>query len=250
MKKNALILSLAIVTLLTACKDEETTSSITNDQAAEMVSMSLAENSMGATAIVQTSVQTGSSTTRSAAPQKVQSVSPDLTFAKDTTFTLTSKPGAIISYSFTATYGYNFTLNLQGQFTSASENYTYSGNYDAPRVSSTHTGNGTLALTNMNTSVVTVNGTFARTANHTFKGTEALTTNTVVNLNLADILVNKSTATIQSGSATLTITGSVPNKGDFSYTGTITFNGNSMATLVIQGQSYTVNIKTGEYTAI
>jgi len=68
-------------------------------------------------------------------------------------------------------------------------------------------------------------------------------------LTLRILWLNKSTSTIQSGIATLTISGSVPNKGDFSYTGSITFNGDNMATLVIKDKTYTVNLKTGDYTA-
>ncbi|MHB9141625.1 MAG: hypothetical protein ACYC25_07115 [Paludibacter sp.] len=251
MKKTAYILMIGTVAMiLSSCKtDEAATSAVTNDEAAEMVSMSLSENSMGATAIIETSVGTAGSTTASNVPQKVKSESTDYIFSNDTTYTASSKPGAIITYSLTATYGYQFTVNLKGQITSASENYTYSGSYDAPRLASTHNGSGTLALTNMNTSICTVNGTFIRIASTETKGASPKSSNSETHLNLTDIMVNKSTATIQSGSATLTITGSVPNKGDFSYTGSITFNGDNMATLVIKDTTYTVNLKTGDYTA-
>lgn len=251
MKKTSFILMIgAVALILSSCKTDETaTNAVTNDEVAEMVSMSLSENAMGATAMVQTSVGTAGSMSASNAPQKVKSENADYTFSNDTTFTVSSKSGARITYLLTATYGYEFTVNPQGQITSASESYSYSGNYNAPRISSTHTGSGTLKLTNMNTSICTVNGTFIRIASTETKGISPKSSNSETHFNFTNIMVNKSTSTIQSGIATLTISGSVPNKGDFSYTGSITFNGDNMATLVIKDKTYTVNLKTGDYTA-
>jgi len=248
MKKTILFLIVGTMTMMSACKDQESTSAIMTDEAAQMVSMSLAENSMGVTAIIQSSVSTGTSSNNNA-PQKVKSVNSDFIFSMDTTYTVSSKPGAIITFSLTATYGYELTLNLQGQLISASENYTYNGSYDAPRISSTHTGSGMLSLTNMNTTVCTVNGSFIRTSDDAFKGTRAKSLHSVTNLSLTNILVDKSTSTIQSGTATVTIAGTVTNKGDFSYTGSITFNGDNTAKLIIKNQAYTVNLKTGDYQA-
>ena len=136
MKKTILFLIVGTMTMMSACKDQESTSAIMTDEAAQMVSMSLAENSMGVTAIIQSSVSAGTSSNNNA-PQKVKSVNSDFIFSMDTTYTVSSKPGAIITYLLTATYGYELTLNLQGQLISASENYTYNGSYDAPRISST-----------------------------------------------------------------------------------------------------------------
>jgi len=51
---------------------------------------------------------------------------------------------------------------------------------------------------------------------------------------------------IISGTATITITGTGPKGNSFSYTGTITFNGDNTATLKITGgSSYTINLLTG-----
>jgi len=53
---------------------------------------------MGATAMVQTSVGTAGSMSASNAPQKVKSENADYTFSNDTTFTVSSKSGARITY--------------------------------------------------------------------------------------------------------------------------------------------------------
>ena len=248
MKRTVLFLLIGTMVMVSACKDQVATNAISTDDAAQMVSMSLATNSMGATSIIQTSVSTGNSSS-SIAPQRVKSINSDFIITVDTTFSVSSKPGAIIAYSFTANYGYELTINTQLQLTNATENYTYTGSYDAPLLSSTHTGSGVLSFTNMTASIWTVNGTFKRTSDDVFKGIQAKTAHSETNLNLTNILVNKSTSTIQSGTATLTISGTLPNKGDFSYTGNITFNGANTATLVIKDKTYTVNLITGEHKA-
>ena len=97
MKKTILFLIVGTMTMMSACKDQESTSAIMTDEAAQMVSMSLAENSMGVTAIIQSSVSTGTSSNNNA-PQKVKSVNSDFIFSMDTTYTVSSKPGAIITF--------------------------------------------------------------------------------------------------------------------------------------------------------
>jgi len=248
MKKTILFLLVGTMVMVSSCKDQVATNAISTDDAAQMISMSLATNSMGATSIIQTSVSTGNSSS-SIAPQKVKSVNSDFVISVDTTFSVSSKPGAIISYSFSANYGYELTFNTQLQLTNASENYTYTGSYDAPLIASTHTGSGVFSFTNMTSGIWTVNGTFKRISDDVFKGIQAKTSHSETNLNLTNILVDRSSSTIQSGTATVTITGTLPNKGDFSYTGTITFNGANTATLVINGTSFTVNLITGEHKA-
>jgi len=45
-----------------------------------------------------------------------------------------------------------------------------------------------------------------------------------------------------------TITGNVPKKGDFSFTGSMVFNGDGTANLTVNGTVYIVNLETGEKT--
>jgi len=62
-------------------------------------------------------------------------------------------------------------------------------------------------------------------------------------------LVDKSIRRIQSGTATLTMSGSVPRKGDYSFSGTVIFEGNDLASLTIEGKKYTINLRNGAYEA-
>ena len=86
-----------------------------------------------------------------------------------------------------------------------------------------------------------------RTSDVQTKGVNAKETNSETTIVLTDIQVNKSTEQILSGTATVSITGSLASKGDFSYSGTITFNGAGLATLVLGSKSYSVNLRITSY---
>jgi len=45
------------------------------------------------------------------------------------------------------------------------------------------------------------------------------------------------------------MSGSVPRKGDFSFSGTVIFEGNDLASLTIEGKKYTINLRNGAYEA-
>ncbi|HWZ04254.1 MAG TPA: hypothetical protein VNX40_11635 [Mucilaginibacter sp.] len=66
----------------------------------------------------------------------------------------------------------------------------------------------------------------------------------VFDYTLTSVIFSPAAADIVSGTATFNTSGSGP-KGVWNYQGTITFLGNHMAKVVINGKSYTVNLQTG-----
>jgi hypothetical protein len=63
----------------------------------------------------------------------------------------------------------------------------------------------------------------------------------VLIVNLTDIIIDKSTSTITSGTASLILTGTSQN-ASFSIEGSLIFNGNDTATLIINENTYVINI--------
>lgn len=244
MKKLSLLFLASSMIFLSSCSKDEVTAgsngAMSSDEVAEIVSMSLSEDAMGATSVIESSVEASSTASK---PSKV--MSSDIVYSKDTTTTRTSNPNAIISYSMTTSYEYNFTLDFVGTPKSSVVSYSYSGNFDAPRLSSAHSGSGVLSLDNLENSVCEVNGSFERTSDVLTKGLHAKESNSNSKLVFQTILVDKSSRKIQSGTAALTISGSVPNKGDFSFSGTVIFEGNNLASLTIEGKKYTINLING-----
>ena len=127
--------------------------------------------------------------------------------------------------------------------------HSYSGTFSGPKLSSSHSGNSTIILTNIGTykSVNldwTLNGTYSRTGTTTIKASgDVMTYSTQITF--ANVVFNHITKAIASGTATATISGS-DKKKSFTYTGAITFNGDATSKLVIGGKTYTINLTTGE----
>jgi len=229
-----------------SCKDQIGANSISSDEAAEIVAMSLSDDSMGATSFIYTAVD-ASNNAQSNGMMKVKATN---IVSKDTSINYSSNPSALVSYTLTANFSYNFDLNLSNKVTSSTVTYSYNGNFDAPRLSSTHSGSGNLSLNSLDTDICTVDGLFKRTSDVETKGVKAKQTNSETTVTFSSIEVNKLTETILSGSATININGSLSGKGDFEFNGTIVFEGDGMATLTFSDKSYSINLKTGDYTAI
>jgi len=63
-------------------------------------------------------------------------------------------------------------------------------------------------------------------------------------------MLHKPDRTIESGTATFTLTGATPKKGNFSFAGSLVFNGNGTATLTINGTAYSIDLTTGLKTKV
>jgi hypothetical protein len=66
-----------------------------------------------------------------------------------------------------------------------------------------------------------------------------------ISIAITNLTLQKPRRAIESGSAAISITGSTPKHGAFSYTGTVVFNGNGTATVTINGTAYSINLNTG-----
>ena len=128
----------------------------------------------------------------------------------------------------------------------------YNGSFSGPNLSSSNTGSTVFTVTGLSPSATDflVNGEYKRSGAFQSK------TDTVKHGNYSiDIVVNaldliKPARTIESGTATITVSGDTPKKGNFSYTGTIVFNGDGTAKLTFSGIIYSINLTTGVKTKV
>jgi hypothetical protein len=103
-----------------------------------------------------------------------------------------------------------------------------------------------LAATNLSdpNAAIALNGTSSTSGSYQYKtgtkrsGTEAFS------YTLTNLLIDPNSSSIVSGSAKFSTSGSGP-RGVWSYQGTITFLPNNMASVVINGKTYTVSLLTG-----
>jgi len=68
----------------------------------------------------------------------------------------------------------------------------------------------------------------------------------VVEITLKDVTIDKVSHQIISGAGTYLVSGSVPEKGDFKYTGAIIFQGADAAELNVNGEKFHANLKNSE----
>jgi len=261
MKKIVLFFLGSLLLLLCSCgskkDDTSSSSSITTEEAAQIVGVSLASNNNG---VVDAVGEAANISTNSSSLLKSANSSIIKTDTITVSGTKLNAAGASVAFNSTKIYKLilvsndSATLSIPKTVTAM---HSCTGSVTAPLYTETHVSSGTFNYTNLVTvenstitqdSIWTLNGTYLRTGTHVITTTAKSISHTIT-IKLTNLLVNKNTKAINGGTATVTITGSVKDKGSFSYTGTLVFNGSGVGTLTISGVSYLINLLTGDVTA-
>ncbi|MEI6433654.1 MAG: hypothetical protein WCP32_02340 [Bacteroidota bacterium] len=159
----------------------------------------------------------------------------------DSSFNITSVPGALITYQYQMNYSYGFQTTNNFQLV-----YTASGNCDSPNVTAAISASGTLAVTGFLTGdTYIVNGQSAREGNFVMKIGNKNSINGSVSTTITNFRFSKTTGLLESGAATIVVAGSTGAGRSFGFTGTLVYNGNNNATLTINGKTFNFNIASG-----
>jgi len=242
--------------LLTSCTKDE---AVSTDDAATVVASSLSSQD-GATSFSETGIAGLQDSGLKTAASPSNTVASTTYSYKTITNAVKDTSATITDGTRTWTYSKAYTLTTKLQIATTGStivttvdsllaSLTYSGTFNGPKLSSTHKGSGNAVFTNIGTyknvnTNWTLNGTYDRSGSSTVKASGNTITHTT-HIVLTNVVVNHKTKAIASGTATLTISGTDKNKS-FSFTGTITFNGDTTAKLIIDGKTYSINLTTGE----
>ncbi len=255
MKTLKLSLILLLMLGVFSCnKDNSTNSStVSSDQAADMVAGSLAENSGGFATVTDdiavnaqglSSVNSG--LTVNSVGQSTSSVH------QECGSTLTdSVKRALTLDSVTINYAFKYSHTLNCNSSSLPDNLintlTYSGSFNGPRLSSSNSGSANVTIAGLSQTATNfvLNGEYLRDGSFQSKVGDKATGNSHVDIVGTNILLSKPNRKIVSGNATITVKGTGPKGNAFNYTGTIVFNGDDTATLTLNGTGYIVNLITG-----
>lgn len=170
--------------------------------------------------------------------------------------TQASTCGITISNNYTvaqASNGYAYKYSVSGNYqtscvsTGAPAPYNYKlnmeGSYETPKMSSSDKAEADLTFTSVESSTTNVlgSGTYNRNGSQTFKDQSQPSFTSTIQITLSNLLMNKTTTVIISGSGTakISITAAGVTKN---YTGELTFKGNGLAVLVIDGVSYNITL--------
>lgn len=218
----------AAVLLLTSCKKDNDITAVTEEDAADVVAASVMTTSGGVTA-------------QAADAARIAGIYVNACgVSKDTSVLYTNLPGAVITYSFAASWHWALTCGVTPRF-----DFSYAGNniYDAPRVSSNDKVAATLSLTGLepNASQYLYNLQLTRNGTEVSKVRNKNSFSSLLTITGSNIAINKQTLTIASGTAAVTISGATSGGKTFSFAGTLVFSGNRKGTLTLNsGTSYSI----------
>lgn len=144
----------------------------------------------------------------------------------------------------TATYNYVFNVDYElscsgAQATSFDYNYSASGTYDLPRMSSDDAATAAWVVTGLDASSpdYIFNGTYVRQGSQVSKVRMQRSFSTTITYTLNNITVSKTTGYITGGVANINVSGNASTGGSFSFSGTATFTSTTI-TVVLEGESY------------
>lgn len=254
-------LRLSLVLLMMAgafsCKKDNNASnssatSVTTDQVADIAASSLAENSAGLASVtdnIAINAQTLNSTNGLTVNSNGQSTS-SLRQACGTTLSdslTTSLTIDSVSINYFFKYSHTLNCNTSNQPDNLANAIIYHGSFDGPRLTSTNAGSATVTIAGLTQAATNfvVNGEYKRAGTFQSKIGNKASGNTNVDIVITNLTIAKTTRKIVSGTGTISITGTSPKSGAFSYTGTIVFNSDETATLTINSNVYTINLITG-----
>lgn len=244
MKKNKAWLFLSMFAVAVACQDdEEPANSITSEEAAVIVSSSLAANSSGVSFVSGKTADVTEDLLADNAGGRVAACG----LSQNLDLSGSSPDGATTTYSYDFSYKFKLNCNSESMPSAVSVNLSYSGAFDAPKLSAEHSGIAELGVSGLEETVADflLNGLYKRSGS--FEDKAAVKSgSSSVEITLKDVAINKQTHQIISGSGTYVISGTVPDKGAFNYTGDITFLGADTAELNVKGDKFTTNLKNGE----
>ena len=244
MKKRVFgLVSIALVSgmLLWSCNDDDDNSgnSAVTDEVADEIASGSGDYTSGISSEV---VEVAELAEAYANDLKAASLD---TVMMDTTFT---KSNSNSSYS----YSYDYDAELGYVFEGASLKSIYylgdvSGSYDAPRRGATDSRSSEWILTGLevSASAYVVNGTTERTSSSQSKVRNKNAMTSGSDIIVSNVKIDKSTLEILEGTLTWDIEGTV-NGESYSYNAVLTYQGNGMGELTIDGMKYDINITSGE----
>lgn len=232
-------------------KDDETVAEdlpATETEAAEMVASSLAGGTSGAASDIETTAALANEAVGYESSLMSATASDrSLSCGESADTTIVTAATGVITYNNTKTYHYTLACDESGNPLKLDVSFNYSGEFDAPRLGSTHSVSGDFEITQIEytSDMYLINGTWQRSGGFESKIRNKANRQATIQFELVNVAVEKEPKEIDNGTMHFTISGG-SGRGSFSYEGTITFSGNGEAIIEISGTRYVTNMETGE----
>ncbi len=259
MKRILFFLPILMVTFMISCnKDDDSSAenSIIDEDVADMVAVAVADESgSGLTTVVYETVEStdevinSTGSTSSTESLKASSV---CGYSNAAQFSASNAEYSTIEYEYSFEYSYSLSCNQFNIPEQMQVDFSYSGQCDAPRMESSNNGSGYMYLSGLELSETNyeIEGSFSQNGSFASKVRNKNTGSNKLQFTIENMYVNKTEYTIQSGTATVEISGTLSSVGSFTVSCSLTFNGDGTATLVTKNNSFLIDLSTGEYSQI
>jgi hypothetical protein len=238
------IFKLIVITVafagISSCKKATVASlNVSSDDAAAILAGSIASNSYGVSNISVDVSTYADITINNSLP--CGSVKSDTVIRQNTA-------GANATYYYKLIYTRKLTCNTSSMPDNINNTLTYSGNFNNQRVSLINSGSTNFIVAGLTptATVYSINGEYKSQGAFKLKADTTNRGSANADIMIKNLIINKSTQAIASGTATVIVTGTTVKKGDFTYNGTLNFIGNGMATMMLNGTNYSINLTTGD----
>jgi|GEM_PF-3484497 hypothetical protein len=164
----------------------------------------------------------------------------------DTSFTVKKlDSAAAVKYQYQVVYTLARLTTLPPKVTF---DYTANGSFSSDAIQSQdeQTGNN-WQFTTLDQSQLTLNGS-GTDGGQQYALLEKVFFTSDITYTLQNVMIDKLTCIAASGTGQITIRGSGPGGVAYSYSGTLTFNGNRKAELILGGSTFYINLSTGSIT--
>ncbi len=150
---------------------------------------------------------------------------------------------ARITAAYTSTFVWTLNCNNASIPQSLDFDRTANGNYETARMISNDNATGDWLVENIVLGAnYVINGTYVRQGTQTSKVRNLNAFSSNLQVVLDDLNLDKGTHRIVSGIASFTLSGSGTGGRSFSYDGDLVFNGNGSVTIIVNGNSHTIDL--------
>lgn len=233
------LISLNLIIVTTSCnKDDDNTvtpetTALSEEESVELIESSLRKSTGGFN-------DTSKTFSESLTTDII--INEDCSMIYDDTYVI-SYDENIVQASYTVDWSYEMTCNTIGIPQSVTFSSSTDGNYNTQHIISEDNSTSYFEITGLQPSSETMvlNGDYERNGMQVLTIINTRSMTSVLTVNLTDVIIDKSTSTITSGTASLILTGTSQN-ASFSIEGNLIFNGDDTATLIINENTYVINI--------
>ena len=249
--KNYLLCLLSMSVVAVSCDpgpmEPEVMDDVNTAEAAEVVGAAMAEEDQGLTATLTDVATLSANASESNDGGRALSL---CGVQQDTTLSRMGDRGRF-SFDYTFNFTTELICNAQQFPDSFDASVSYEGSFEGNRYGSESMGSGTLSLTNFlpNQDNYAISGGYMREGEFSTLAMGDTTFTSQVTFTLAEVLLDKETYEVVSGSGSVEVSGTVtPGGNTFDYTASLTYLGGGQAEVVIEGTTYLIDLTSGEIT--